>query len=412
MSKKLSLLESIPLGVGSIIGSGVLFLPSLTYKVSKNDVMISWITVIILCIPGIFLFKDMLKDVNSKDGMAGFVRLGLGDILSNSINYIVLGTVIFGMPSAAIIASDYIVSAFKSLAEYKIIISSSLIAIAVFTNFFGLKASGKVSLIISLLIVTVSLFIIFLGSMNTEVNIHNIQPSFNINNIYRGTILSFWAFAGFENMTFLYDSFKNPKRDLLLSILISIIVCGAIYLGLVYTYAINTPYDTTNNIVGLIDLKSNFISNTIYQTLISFFALSAVIINLISWTGGVSKLLTDLFQDINFLNFNNYSDRKKMIFSLFSLLLIFIINILLLSIDKVFFENILEIVSMNFLIVYALGITSYFLYTRKKFNKLIAGLIIVFILMSLSTSGPNVLYPLFLISISAIVFAKFKIGKA
>ena len=106
--KKLSLLNAIPLGIGSIIGSGILFLPSLTYKVSGSDVLLSWILIIFLCISGVFFLKEMIAKLPpDKSSMSDMVELGLGPEIGKSVYLIMLGTVVFGMPSAAIIAGDY-----------------------------------------------------------------------------------------------------------------------------------------------------------------------------------------------------------------------------------------------------------------------------------------------------------------
>ena len=75
MNNKLSLFQAIPLGIGSIIGSGILFLPSLTYYTSEENVLLAWIITTVLCIPGVIFFSDMVKVIKDDSGMAGFVFL-------------------------------------------------------------------------------------------------------------------------------------------------------------------------------------------------------------------------------------------------------------------------------------------------------------------------------------------------
>ena len=150
MSKtSLGLLQSIPLGIGSIIGSGILFLPSLTYKVSGNDVLLSWVLIILLCIPGILFFNEMVQKLPSNNSnLTGLIELGLGKDVGNAVSLILLGTVIFGMPSAAIVAGSYCAD-FFAIPILKELVSFLLISIALAVNFFGLNTASWISLVIS-----------------------------------------------------------------------------------------------------------------------------------------------------------------------------------------------------------------------------------------------------------------------
>ena len=236
MSNQLSLLKAIPLGIGSIIGSGILFLPSLTYKVSENDVLLSWSLIIFFCLIGITYLKRLLfQSKVSERNVAGMIKVGLGETIGNSVYVLLLGTVVIGMPSAAIIAGDYLQQVFN-LSYLKEIASVLIISIAILANIKGTQSSAIVASIITVALTIISvIFIILTTGLPQQLN--NTIPSFNILKTYQGAVLAFWAFAGFENLTFLYDKFKNPKRDFLPTIVISIVVCGALYMLLVYNYA-------------------------------------------------------------------------------------------------------------------------------------------------------------------------------
>ncbi len=70
---KLGIVSGTSYAVGSIIGSGILFLPSLTYKLSGPDVFLSWLLATILCIPLLLVFYDMSKVTKAGDGVKGFI---------------------------------------------------------------------------------------------------------------------------------------------------------------------------------------------------------------------------------------------------------------------------------------------------------------------------------------------------
>ena len=99
-NKKLGLFSGTSYAIGSIIGSGILFLPSLTYKLSGNNVFLSWGLATILCVPLLIMFYDMSKMSKTNDGVKGFIELGLGEKVGACFPILMLLTVSVGMPSS------------------------------------------------------------------------------------------------------------------------------------------------------------------------------------------------------------------------------------------------------------------------------------------------------------------------
>lgn len=399
MNNKLALHQAIPLGIGSIMGSGVLFLPSLTYKVALNDVMYSWLLIILLCIPGVWFFAEMLEGAKGKvASMASLVELGLGKETANTTYIILLGTVVFGMPSAAIIAGKY-VGEVITLPYISLIIPFVILSISFVINIKGISASSLAATIITIILLVVSVTLI--SSTVKPVESYSVlKPSFNIGNIYEGAVLAFWAFAGFENLTFLYDQFKNPKRDLLITIVVSILFCGIIYILLVANYAALVPIEKVSNTVGLLQLARSISSPHILY-IISVFAFFAVLINFISWTSGIVSLMSKSTES-NALSpriIYIFKTKKSPIILLYSL---FVLNTIIGLVSPSIFENILKTVSSNFLILYFMLICSYIVFTKNLFKKIIAICLAIVLILTISTSGVLLIYPLILFMLSII----------
>ena len=58
LSRSLNLGQGITLAIGSIMGSGILFLPSLTYSIAGNDISVVWLAATIICIPLLLFFPE------------------------------------------------------------------------------------------------------------------------------------------------------------------------------------------------------------------------------------------------------------------------------------------------------------------------------------------------------------------
>jgi len=396
---KIKLWQSIPLGIGSIMGSGILFLPSLTYNIGGPDVLLSWILILFLCAPGIWLLNDLVQYLpKDKSSLKEMIELGLGKEVGSSVYLILLGTVIFGMPSSAIVAASYL----KAFGLYfEVGVAYFLIFVAVFVNYLGLKFSGIISLIVSFLIVVISAVVIYKTAGPVE-TYPILRPSFNLNNIYSGAVMAFWAFAGFENLTFMYHRFENPKRDLLLTVLISILICGILYIGLVANYSRLVPYNLIDEKVGLLQI-ANLAGDKTLSLIISFFAVLCVGINLISWTGGIAQLMIEAGEK-NILPKIISKDEKTAVLSLGG---IFFLSLSFGLLNESIFRTILTLVSTNFLLIYMLVITSFIFVTKSKFKRVVAMIVAVGILMTLSSSSLLLLYPVLIFIFTVIRMYKY-----
>jgi amino acid efflux transporter len=330
-------------------------------------------------------------DLNSKN-LSGLVELGLGSDFGAYSYILLLGTVVFGMPSAAIIAGRYCETVF-SIEFGGPIVSFLIIIISLGINYLGLKATARFAILLSFVILVVCIAIIKMTTMPID-NYVSVIPSYNVGNIYQGAVLSFWAFAGFENLAFLYDKFKRPKRDLLLTVFSSILICGTLYICLVANFAALVPLNSINHSVGLIQLVGSLESESLSYS-IAFFAIFTVLINFITWGEGISSLILKGIEDkvISYRVMNLMKVQKSHLIQLYTLL---VFNTCVLLIFPSLFDKVLVVVSTNFLIVYSMLIMSYFLYTKHIWRKLFSLAVLFVLLITLSSSGVLLLYPVFL----------------
>lgn len=394
--KKLSLIEAIPYGIGSIMGSGVLFLPSATYNIAKNDVLIAWVAMILLCIPGIFFFKEMVSNVTPGDGMAGIVELGLGKFVGDSVYVLLFGTVILGMPSAAIIASEYLK---ESLGLHQVtvpIICYFLLILGVGVNMGGIKVGSVATGLLSGGLLILSILLIG-KTFDSSLVLSNLKPTFNFSQFYPGMILSFWAFAGFENLTFLSHKFKNPQGDLIRTILISLVFCGLIYLGLVMSYGIVAKDISMGSRLGLLELAVISKNEGLRET-IGGFAIGAVLINLISWSAGVSRIIEGAVKKKVIPIPYELNNRQ----SLLVLGISFLVSSSLILSSTLKIDIVLKVVSVNFLLIYCLAFGSYLVFTKSLVKRIIAFVCITTLLLAMLSTGYLLCYPLGLMLVSTL----------
>ena len=398
LKRELTLKDGIALSIGSIMGSGILFLPSLTSKIAGADALISWIVSIVLCLPLLFLFSDMLKAVPNESGLKGFISLGLGQRIAGSVPILVIGTVVLGMPAAAIIACDYF-GEYLNLTHGETILSAvGFVTIAFIPAILGARIGGKIQQVVAVLLAVTAIALFVITVPYASPNYESISISFDLNLILQAGVVCFWAFAGFENMTFLAGEFKNPRKDIITSISIALISCGAIYLMVSLNYIAAVPQSQIDSSVGLYQLAS--IAGDSLPVVITVFAMCCVFINFVSWTWGISRMLYSSSKDKPGFEFLSALDKKSIPRNaLFFLWGLFVISIGVNYLYPGGFERMLQIVSANFVVLYILAAISYAKYSRTR-PKQIVGISIAGMLAFALVSNPYLLvYPLILVSI-------------
>lgn len=412
LKRSLTLKDGIALGIGSIMGSGVLFLPSFTYSIAGSSVLISWLLSTCLCLPLLFLFRDMIEAVPNEEGLKGFVALGLGTRAAAAIPILILGTVSIGMPSAAIIAGNYFKHVVGTALPVELIFAFLLLVAAIAINALGVHFSSAVNQ-------GVAYLLFFLGAGIFAVSLplasghytQSLAPDWNIQKIVSGAVISFWAFAGFENMTFTAGEFKNPKRDITLSILIALVLCGMLYIGLTANYAALMNPEASDKTTGLFVMVSNLPNQKLLEGAIALFAAGAVFINLTSWSWGLSRLIYSSGKNRELPSyFGVLSQKRNPQRALCLLLALFTVSLSLAYFLPEFFELGLKIVSVNFVFLYLIAAVAYARIANHPLKRGLGMLISVALIVSLFNFSWLVCYPTVL-CLGACLFHKLNFEK-
>lgn len=253
-----NIVSMVLLGVSSIIGSGWLFAPYFAAKYSGPLSLISWVLAASICLILVLMLTEIVSLYPIKGLLSRLLTLShnkdLGFVMASSYWF---STILFA-PAEAQTTVQYISFLFpsfkKNLMHYDeftilgYIIVAVLIVIYCFINYWGLKFMSKISNIITLfkLIIPLGTGIILLCTTFNSTNFFSYRSTFapyGITSIFTTLIYGgvFYSFLGFTSMAAFVSEVSNPKRNIPLVLILSIIICLVIYLVLQVAYIGSIP---------------------------------------------------------------------------------------------------------------------------------------------------------------------------
>jgi amino acid efflux transporter len=283
--------QAIPLAIGSIAGSGILFLPSAVFVEAGRNSLLVWALATAVCLPMLLMFEDMVRADPGGNGIQAFVRSGLGDTVARCVPLMFLSVVIVGLPAGALIAGRYVAQSLGTDGSVASLAAATILLAALVSNLAGartnrwLENAGGAALVITAIVLLIS-------AATTE---HS-DPSVvapdggHLHVLLPGVVLAFWTFIGFENLTFLSREFRDPRRDYLPVSAIALGVYGLLTALLTVAIAIHVPRGKVDETTGLLQLANTMEPRRLVVAAVTVVAFGAVLLNSVAWVWGVSRL--------------------------------------------------------------------------------------------------------------------------
>ncbi len=235
-AKDLGLTDSVLLGVGFIIGSGIFLFPILMASKAGTFSLVAWVIGGIYTILTGLCFAENAQRKPKAGGLYSYAHDAFGDGLgfvtgwSFWIGYLVTIT------TETVAVSFYLKFFLTSFPDTSRLIIAIIITLALtFFNYRGVKLGGRIEdsftigkLIPLLIFVVVGAFL--LNSQNYYPLLpssSDIQPASAIGAV---TILALWAYLGIEIITVPDEEIKEAKRTVPRAIVIGVLVVMSIYL--------------------------------------------------------------------------------------------------------------------------------------------------------------------------------------
>lgn len=358
-NKKLNTFTLSGLIIGPILGSGLILLPPLLYNMIGNFSLVIWAVILSLGFVFALIFAKLAILYPGDGGVSLATKEAMGKKYQLLTSFYLICAVFFGPVAVLLIAAEFIQvyfpnSSLVELSFYIYLIIYCLLLIKI--DFLG-KLMLIVSSTITIIFLLSSIYVLF--------NINEFSfsfPNIETSQIGYSFVLAFWAIVGWE----VIGNYSNEVKET--NIISRSVVLSAIVVSLVYilvTLAIcfgEFPKNEEFKLVWIIKPLFGNISDLLLATISMILCIGTLIL----FVGGVARLISSLKLTIYT---SKHLKNNTPIGALNFLSIIYIITLVLVSLDYLSLDNLVAFADAFFISNAIIGlITAVILFDRGFFK--------------------------------------------
>lgn len=285
--------EGSTLSISAVIGCGILILPALTAQQAGPASFLVWLIISLLSFPIVFVLSKLAAKIPKAGGISSYAEIAFGAKSAMITSWILMGSIPIGLPAVALSGAYYLGYIIPLSFTQLILVAAAMLYFSIFLNIQGIDLSSKISSSIVTLIIII-LFIVVLCSI-PHVSLSNFSPfmPYGSASVISLFPLIFFAFAGFELICPLAEEFKNPARDIPISLFLSALFITLLYLSISWVTIGTNIYNTPNSITAL----SALIALSFGKTTGSIIAILTILITFCSIHANIAGFSRIIFHE-------------------------------------------------------------------------------------------------------------------
>jgi len=262
LKKTLGAFDLIMIGIGCTIGTGIFVVTGIAAaKYAGPAISISYLIAALSCIFAALAYAELASMVPVSGSAYTYSYAVLGEFVAWLVGWGLILEYAIGAATVSEGWSGYMVGILKSggidIPHHLTkgffdggIINLPAIFIVFFIGFLlfrGTKQSIAFNrILVATKLVVIFLFLIIAAPMIDVANWDNFMP-YGIHGVFVGAASVFYAYIGFDAVASAAEECKNPKRDLPIGIIGSLVICTIFYVAVALTLTGIVNYTTLNN---------------------------------------------------------------------------------------------------------------------------------------------------------------------
>jgi amino acid efflux transporter len=359
LKKSITWVQGAALTIGAVLGSGILVLPAITAGMAGPASLISWLLMGLFSLPMVIAIGAMSSRFPNSGGMASYARQAFGNEASQITGILLLTAMPFGMPVTALVGAHYLGSIFSWSSIGIHGAAAGLLLTAIALNYRGIELSGRAQVFV----VSSILFILSFAVWSSVPQIHLAAFTPFLPHgwlpVGEAMTLLFFAFMGWEMIGHLSEEFRNPRRDLPLSLGVAVVLVNVLYLAVAFATVGTGVYHSGNPVTVMVTLVS-YRWGEIAGTLVALLGFIVCYCPVHTFIAGFSRLVYAQARDGQFpqrfsLLHSRFQTPHVALLSFIPLYLLILLLSYLLAWDL---KPLISIPCANFLAVYIIGMVS------------------------------------------------------
>lgn len=288
----LTRIQGIGLALGSLFGAGLIFLPSLLTQKAGPDAVAVWAGGLGLSLPLLWMFADLMERVPGDRGIEGFIDAGLGPVFAGAVPVFFLVGVVLGVPSTFLVPGTQLGSLTGGGLAVQVATVLVMLSVSAGTTLLGVRSGTRLQTGISVAVGVASVAVVAFTFPMASPHYPQLMPTFaHPDRWLAGVMVSFFAFGGLENMSFIAAEFKNPRRDYLVVMSVSMALYTVLLVALTAHYQLLIPAEAVDPVKGLFQLAGFIQPEDTVQRVMALLAVAVCQLNINAWFWGMSRMI-------------------------------------------------------------------------------------------------------------------------
>ncbi|HIX34956.1 MAG TPA: amino acid permease [Candidatus Limosilactobacillus merdigallinarum] len=325
--KSMSAIDLITLGIGAVIGTGIFILPG---TVAANDagpgVILSFLMAAIVCALAAMCYAEFSSALPVAGSAYSYGNIIFGEIIGWILGWALVLEYMLAVSSVSTGWAAYFNSLINSFGlhipkalsgpfdpahgTYVNIVAIIIVLLITLMLSQGMQSSLRVNniavaikLLIILLFIGIGLFFI------KPANYHPFMP-FKLSGVFRGATTVFFAFLGFDAVSSSAAEVKNPKRNMPLGIIGTLLVATILYMGVSAVLVGMVKY-TKLDVANPVAFALKYVNQGWLADLLSIGALIGMFTMMVTMIYSSSRLVYSLGRDGLLPKFLSQLNEKK-----------------------------------------------------------------------------------------------------
>lgn len=295
LRRELGVPTAVALAISTIIGSGLLGLPGLALAAtSPVDTLAGWLVAIALSVPLMLVFMELTRTTGRAGGLATYVGMAFGAHARLATAVLLALTFALCIPLGTIMGSAYLAEIGGLSPSWTYPIAAIVIATTTIVNVLGVRSSSVVNMLsVAALVAFVVIIVVSnMEHMNVGLNLGadlltgRVNPT-SVWSLWTATAILFWAFLGWENLSFAGEDLKEKGGTVALVFVAAFFSVTILYV-LLATVSVGAALNGTDvdRVSGLLAL----VGHSPFRHAIEALIVIVVIANVNAWAFAASRL--------------------------------------------------------------------------------------------------------------------------